>query len=229
MTMTAPRATKPAYRFHVWFLLGALFVCVGAGALAIRRARGPAPTLGEVRALARAREFHRAQELLSRYLKMHPLNQKAHLLMAELATEPTNVQPALALSELAGIRPESSRHAALIKFFEGKARYLQHRYDLAEECWTEALRLDPLVPEAGWALVDLLDKEGRTALAHRLGMRLHEVEPDPRDRVKILLEMMRIDFEFPDPLSQVQLFEDLVKAHPEHIPLSLTVGLALCA
>ena len=41
----------------------------------------------------------------------------------------------------------------------------------AEICWTDALRLDPIVPEAGWALVDLLDKEGRTEEArawHRL-------------------------------------------------------------
>ena len=50
----------------------------------------------------------------------------------------------------------------MIKFLEGKAHYQQGRYDLAEDCWTEALRLDPIVPEAGWALVDLLDKEGRT-------------------------------------------------------------------
>jgi tetratricopeptide (TPR) repeat protein len=58
-------------------------------------------------------------------------------------------------------------------------------------------------------------------------MRLHEIEPDPRDRVRILLEMSRIDIETPEPLSQVSLFEPLVKAHPELIPLSLTLGLAL--
>ncbi len=76
-------------------------------------------------------------------------------------------------------------------------------------------------------LVDLLDTEGRTEEAHRLGMRLHEVEPDPRDRVKILLEMCRLDIERPDPLSQVIMFEPLVRAHPENLPLNLTLGLAL--
>jgi tetratricopeptide (TPR) repeat protein len=89
------------------------------------------------------------------------------------------------------------------------------------------LRLDPIVPEAGRTLVDLLDKEGRVEEAHCLGMRLHEVEPDPRDRVRILLEMSRLDIETPDPLSQVELFEALVRAHPEHLPLNLMLGLAL--
>ncbi len=131
------------------------------------------------------------------------------------------------MPKLAKLRPASAKHAALIKFFEGKARYQEHRYDLTEECWNEALRLDPLVPEAGWVLVDLLDRESRTSEAHRLGMRLHEVEPDPRDRVKILLEMIRLDIEFPDPLSQVELFRNVVEAHPEHVPLVLTMGVAL--
>ena len=183
----------------------------------IRQALGPVPTLDEVRALARGRRFRQAQTLLAQYLEAHPENTRAHLLMAELATEPTNVQPDLALNELAKVQPETDKQAALIKFFEGKARFQQKRYDLAEACWTEALRLDLIVPEAGWALVDLLDKQGRTATAHGLGMRMHEVEPDPTDRVKILLEMMRLDIEFPDPLSQVELFESVAREHPEHL------------
>jgi len=147
--------------------------------------------------------------------------------MAELTTEPTNAQPEIALDHLGTIRPDTSKQAALFQFLEGKARYQQGRYDLAENCWALALRLDPIVPEAGWALVDLLDKEGRTSEAHRLGMHLHEVEPDPRDRVRILLEMSRLDFETPDPLSQVQLFEPLIKEHPDNFPLSISLGLAL--
>jgi tetratricopeptide (TPR) repeat protein len=222
------RAGTVAIRLHVWMLIVAVVACVGAFcALGIRQALGPAPTLDDVRSLAQRRRYRQAQMLLAQYLPTHPQNARAHLLMAQLATEPTNVQPDLALGALAKIHPETTKQAALIKFFEGKARFQQKRYDLAEACWTEALRLDLIVPEAGWALVDLLDKEGRNAAAHSLGMRLHEVEPDPVDRVKILLEMTRLDFEFPDPLSQVELFEPLVRQHPEHLPLSLTVGLAL--
>jgi tetratricopeptide (TPR) repeat protein len=39
--------------------------------------------------------------------------------------------------------------------------------------------------------------------------------------------MSRLDLETPDPLSQVLLFEPLVKSHPEHLPLALTHGKAL--
>ena len=82
-----------------------------------------------------------------------------------------------------------------------------------------------IVPEAGWALLDLLDKEGRVEEAHRLGLHLHEIEPDPRDRVRILLEVSRLDIEKVAPGSQVQLFEPMARQHPENVPLALMVGL----
>jgi tetratricopeptide (TPR) repeat protein len=191
------------------------------------RAIGPTPSLEEIRALARVRKFDRAQSLLQRYLLVHPENAQARLLIADLTTEGTNSHPELALEHLRAIQPDGFQQAALVKLFEGKAHYQQGRYDLAETCWTESLRLNPLVPEAGWALVDLLDKEGRAHEAHRLGLRLHEVEPDPRDRVRILLEMSRLDIEAPEALSQVQLFEPLVEGHPGNLPITLTLGLAL--
>ena len=165
--------------------------------------------------------------LLDRYLRDRADDSRAHLLMAQLATEPAAPRPERALEHLRAIKPDSVTQAALVKFYEGKAQYQRQRYDLAEACWNQALALDPIVPEAGWALVDLLDKESRREEAHRLGMRIHEVEPDPRDRVRILLEMIRVDIETPDPLSQVLLFEPIVKAHPEHLPLCITVGTAL--
>jgi tetratricopeptide (TPR) repeat protein len=204
-----------------------LLAISGIAALVFWRTLATTPNLDEIRALARARQLDRAQSLLDRYLQVYPKNNVARLLMANLTTEPTNVHPELALQHLRAIRPDSPKQAALVQFFEGKAHYQQKRYDLAETCWTEALRLDPIVPEAGWALVNLLDMEGRADEAHRLGMRLHEIERDPRDRVKILLEMSRLDIEAPDPLSQVPLFEPLVKQHPENLPLSVTLGLAL--
>ncbi len=195
--------------------------------LALVQTRGAVPSLDEVRALARAGKFGHAQAILDRYLERDPKNERAHLLMAQLTTEATNAQPEIALAHLDAIRPGSAREAAILQFLKGKAHYQERRYDLAEECWTEALRLDVHVPEAGWVLVDLLDLEGRTEEAHRLGMRLHEIEQDPRDRVKILLEMSRLDIETPDPLSQVPLFEPLVKARPDHLPLTRVLGLAM--
>jgi tetratricopeptide (TPR) repeat protein len=199
----------------------------GITTLTVFRSLPPGPMLDEVRALARAGQFPRAQALLERYLQVSPKNDRAHLLMAQLTTEPTNPQPGIALAHLRIIQTDTPQQTAKIKFLEGKARYQQGRYDLAEDCWTEALRLDPIVPEAGWALVDLLDKEGRQAEAHRVGMRLHEVEPDPRDRVRILLEMSRLDIESPEAHSQIELFGPLAKQRPESLPLAVTLGQAL--
>ena len=199
----------------------------GFGTIATWLALASNPNLDRVRALARAHEFARAQALLEDYLRVSPRNDRAHLLMAQLTTEPDNAHPDLALLHLQAVRPNGPKQAALLKFLEGKARYQQGRYDLAEDCWSAALRLDPIVPEAGWVLIDLLDKEGRVEEAHRLGMRMHELEPDPRDRVRILLEMSRLDIEAPECHSQIELFERLQKQHPENLPLALTVGLAL--
>ena len=85
------------------------------------------------------------------------------------------------------------------------------------------------VPEAGWVLIDLLDKEGRQKEAHRLGMRLHEIEPDPRDRVRILLEMSRLDIEAREARSsRILLLEPVVKQHPENLPLTLALGRRPC-
>jgi tetratricopeptide (TPR) repeat protein len=58
-------------------------------------------------------------------------------------------------------------------------------------------------------------------------MRLFEVEPDPRDRVRLLLEMSRLDIDRVAPGSQVQVFEPVWRQHPAHLPLALAVGLAL--
>jgi tetratricopeptide (TPR) repeat protein len=200
---------------------------VAVVALGMLRVKARLPTLDEVKTLARLGQLEEAEALLDRYLRAHTGDEQAHLLMAEFATRPSAARPELALTHLRAVRPATNKLAARAKFFEGKANYQRQRFDLTETCWAQALELDASVPEAGWALVDLLDKESRREEAHRLGMRVHEVEPDPRDRVRILLEMCRIDTETPDPLMQVLLFEPLVKEHPEHLPLCLTLGQAL--
>jgi tetratricopeptide (TPR) repeat protein len=199
----------------------------GIAALGIWRALRRVPSLDAVRALAREQRFDQAQSLLEEYLRAHPEHNRARLLMAELTTEPTHSRPEAALLHLRAIRPDSARQAALVRLFEGKAHFRLGRYDLAEASWRESLRLDPIVPQAGWALIGLLEREGRLEEAHCLGMRLHEIEPDSRDRVRLLLEMSRLDIKKPDPVSQVRFLEPLVRKHPEHLPLNLMLGLAL--
>jgi tetratricopeptide (TPR) repeat protein len=209
-------------------MLTAIGMIVLAALLTLRPER-PGPGLDAIRALARAREFRRARGLLETYLHGHRDDAAAHFLMGQLATEPPEPSPELALAHLGAVRPRDARERAHVLFLEGKARYQQGRFDLTETVWKEALRLDPVVPEAGWALVDLLEKESRVPEAHAVGMTAIDAEPDPRDRVHLLLEMARMDIDVVNPSSQVILFGPLAREHPENLPLNLTVGLALVA
>lgn len=210
-----------------WLLLLAVLALLGAGLhTAWRAPRGPL-SLSEISALARRRQFDQAQEQLGRYLRVFPKDRQAHLLMAQFATDRPEPQPELALEHLAQIQGGTPREQAVVLFYQGKAAYQQREYDLAEHHWKEALKIDPTVPEAGWTLIDLLDLEGRTEEAHQLAMRLYHSEPDPRDRVRLLLEMVRLDIDQIAPGSRVQIFEPALKAKPDSLPLALAVGLAL--
>ncbi|WP_165231908.1 tetratricopeptide repeat protein [Aquisphaera insulae] len=208
-------------------ILVGLLVLAVAGALALWRGRGSAPSLVEICSLARQRDFDRAEGLLSNYLRVHPDDSRGHLLMAQFSMDRPDPRPEVALEHLGRIRPRTHPEEALIRFSEGKARYQLKEYAAAEGLWKRALELDPRVPEAGWALLDLLDFEGRVKEAHELGMRLFEHEPDPRDRVRLLLEMVRIDVDRIAPGSQVQTFEPSWKQDPSNLPLGVAVGLAL--
>jgi tetratricopeptide (TPR) repeat protein len=219
--------TTPRPRAAIGIVAAFLAVLMGAGAfVACRVVRAPRD-LDAICALAREGQFDRAQELAARYLRAFPGNDRAHLLMAQLAMDRPGAQPERALDHLRQMRPSTPEESAVVRFSAGKAHYQQKRYDLAETCWKEALELDPAVPEAGWALIDLLDFEGRAEEAHRLGMWLFEVEPDPRDRVRLLLEMSRLDIDRVAPGSAVQVFQPVWQQHPAHLSLALAVGLAL--
>jgi tetratricopeptide (TPR) repeat protein len=211
----------------IWIALAVLAVLMGAGALLAWRDFQAVPNLGAISALARQGQFDRAQTLTARYLQAFPGDDRAHLLMAQLAMDRSDAQPKFALDHLGRIRTGTPKEAAVVRFSVGKAHYQQKRYDLAETCWKEALVFDPTVPEAGWALIDLLDLEARSEESHRLGMRLFEVEPDRRDRVRLLLEMSRLDIDRVAPGSVVQVFEPVWRQNPAYLPLALAVGLAL--
>jgi len=214
-------------RAPIWVLRAALAVLMGAGALVAWRAFQAPPDLGAICALARQGQFDRAQELTARYLQAFPGDDRARLLIAQLAMDRPDAQPGFALDHLGRVRTSTPGEAAVVRFSVGKAHYQRKRYVLAETCWKEAMELDPTVPEAGWALIDLLDFEARTEEAHRLGMRLFEVEPDPRDRARLLLEMSRLDIDRVAPGSVAQVFEPVWRRHPAYLPLALGVGLSL--
>jgi tetratricopeptide (TPR) repeat protein len=221
-------AIQARSRAPIWILAPALVLLLASALLVLwRHGASAPPSLNEVRALARQKQFDLAQERMTQYLQAFPRDGQAHLLMAHLSMDRPDPQPELALKHLGQVQPASEKETAIVCFSEGKAYYQQQRYDLAEIRWRRALELDPAVPEAGWALFAMLDMEGRAEEAHKLGMKLYEVEPDPRDRSRLLLELIRLDVERVAPGSVVQVFEPVWKEHPESLPLALLLGLGM--
>jgi tetratricopeptide (TPR) repeat protein len=211
----------------LWLLAAVAPLVAGASWLVLGRTAEPPPGLNEICAHARAGRFDQAQAMLARFLAAFPDHPRAHLLMGQFATDRPVPQPELALEHLRQVLPESPRTAAVVRFSKGKAHFQQGRFDLAESSWAEALRLDPLVPEAGWALIDLFDREGRVEEAHQLGLRMHAVEPNPSDRVRLLLTLANLDIDKPSPDGQVKLFRPLLERFPGNLKLAVTVGLGL--
>src|SRR5262249_47244629 len=222
---TASVSMSSRLRLSLWIVL--IIIIAGMGVLGFSHALERAPDLDEICALARARQFDRAQELMVRFLRASPEHPRANLLMAQFAIDRPDPQPERALDHLRRVRTKTARELGIVRVSEGKANYLRGRYDLAEALWIEALKVDPTVPEAGWVLLDLLDLEGRSEDAHQLGMWMHTVEPDPRDRVRALLELSRIDVDKVAPESLVPIFVPLHEEHPESLSLGLVAGLAL--
>jgi tetratricopeptide (TPR) repeat protein len=215
-----------------WTLALAMLVCLAAASWlvvqAARRARRP--TLREVPQvgrLAAAGRFEEANQRVEAALTLDPDNSRLRVMAAQLALDRPDPQPERALAHLARFRSADPPLAARARLAEGKAAYALLRCEQAESCWLEALRLDPQVPEAAWALLDLYYLEGRPDEARRLALRQHAIEPDPRDRVQLLLELVRQDVEPPEPGSLAARFAPVVRAHPDDRHAVLALGLAL--
>ncbi len=204
------------------------------GARSIFRSR---PTLDQALALAEARQLDAADEHIRRYLREFPESDGGHLLFAQIQTGLAELQsndsnlpdPQFAtesLAHLERVRPVDRKMAAFVKLSQGKAEYYLSRFDQAEASWNEALRLDPTIPVAGWSLLDLYYVQGRNEEARRLALTLFEVEPDPHDRVQLLLELVRQDAQPPAPASIVQWFEPRVQQNPGDIHASMALGSA---
>jgi tetratricopeptide (TPR) repeat protein len=131
-----------------------------------------------------------------------------------------------ALDHLGRVRPSNPKMAATLEVCRGRALHRLLRFVEAEAAWLAALEADPLAPEAGWHLLNLYYVQGRQEEARRLALRLHEIEPDPQDRVRLLFELLRLDARPPDPGSIAVLLEPVVQQHPDDLHSALALGLA---
>jgi tetratricopeptide (TPR) repeat protein len=215
-----------------WTLGLAMLVCLGAAlglALqAARRDRRPTVlSVPEIGRLAATGRFDEASERVEAALKVEPNNGLLRVMAAQLALDRPDPQPERALALLGPFRSVDPVVTASARLAEGKAASALLDGARAESCWLAALRLDPRVPEAAWALLDLYYLEGRREEARRLAVRQHEIEPDPRDRVQLLLELVRQDAEPPEPGSLAARFGPVVRAHPDDRHALAALGLAL--
>jgi tetratricopeptide (TPR) repeat protein len=196
------------------------------------------PSLERAIPLAEEGRFDEAQEIVRARLRAEPDHPAANLLLAQLLLKrpaPADAEGAEdavgpareALEHLDRIKDPPARMRALLPVWRGKALFRLGRLDDAERTWEEALRLDPKSPDAGWGLLEIDYLEGRADDARRLALRLHQVEPDPHDRVQLLLELVRQDAQPPAPGSLVQLFEPMVRLDPGGLAPALALGLAL--
>jgi tetratricopeptide (TPR) repeat protein len=221
MTVGKPRAIQ------IGLATGCLALVAAAAALLLPDASRPDPGLDGLEPMLAARRFDEAERRIDAYLRANPDDARANMLMAQVALARDDQEPQRALDHLGRIRGGNGATRAIVRLNEGKAHSAMARYDLAEAAWKDALRLDPRVPEAGWALLGLYYIQGRHADARRLGLALHAVEPDPRDRVQLLLELLRKDALTPVYETIVPSLEPVVRAHPEDLHTAIALGLAL--
>ena len=204
----------------------------------IRARLEPRESLAEIARLAQSGRLNAAEARLARFLDREPKAPGANLLAAQVAmgrAEPethsgigTDPKPATtALEYLGRVETTDPKLASLASLWRGKARRYLGRLEEAEESWLEALRLDPTVPEAGWLLLQEYYLQGRTEEARKLALRLHEGEPDGRDRILFLLEPFRQEVMPPAPGSLVLWFEPIASRSPGGLRANIALGLAL--
>jgi tetratricopeptide (TPR) repeat protein len=101
--------------------------------------------------------------------------------------------------------------------------------DRSEACWNEAMQRDPTVREACRRLLDLYTLQGRPAEARRLVLGHLDREPDPREQVRLLLRLGRLDVDPPEPWLIINRFEPAIRQGTADLPTTLACGLALTA
>lgn len=172
-------------------------------------------------------QYHSAEAQLRAYLGEHPGDETAVLLLARVLVSRPEPDPEVALGLIERIRPSNPRQAALARMIEGDAHFWAHRYGRAEAAWLEALQLDPKLPEVGWKLLNIYAAQGRAEDSKRLALGLFAVEPDERDRVQFLLQLIRHDAHPIEAGAAVHELEPVVRADPSDFRSATALGLAL--
>lgn len=143
----------------------------------VRRQRGYSQAIE----LAQFGLFERSRAALSGYLQLHPGDEEAHFLMAELwMTDDqlfSNTAVPRALDELGQISDESGL-AVAARTQEGKLQFLvQHRPVAAEKSLRKAISLDENAGEAHQLLCKVMEMTARYHGTEPLFWRIYEMSP----------------------------------------------------
>jgi Flp pilus assembly protein TadD len=195
------------------------------------------PSLDRAIRLADAGRLDDAIAEVRAYLAAKHDDSAAHLLLAQVvlkrldqpSTQPGGAAAELAqvaLEHLSRVRPKNRKMTLMSLLVRGQVLDRLLRCEEAEKAWLEALKMDPAAPEAGWGLLRLYYLQGREEEARELALRLYLVEPDPHDRVLLLMELLRPDARPPAPGSIIQLFEPVVRYNAKDLHSGMALGLA---
>ncbi len=208
------------------------FVACSVGAAALVGWLGwlafrPRPNLEGLDRLMAGGQYQAAEAQLTAYLAASPGDDSARLLLARVSLNLAEPKPDAALELTDTVQPGSGRQAATIQEIRGEAFFLQQRYVPAEAAWLEALKREPSIAEVGWGLLNLYALQGRHVEANRLALQLYDVEPDPHDRLQLLLQMIRFDAHANEIGALIHQLQPVVQAHPDDLPSMLALGTAL--
>ncbi len=167
-----------------------------------------------------------ARAAIEDHLRRAPGDPRGLVVAGELALLGPTPDPRRALAFLERVESADRRLSARARLDQGRAWERLGAMAEAEAAWKEALRSDPQVPEAGWSLLGLYYLQGRAEEARKTALALHRSEPDPHDRVQLLLELVRQDARPLDPGSVVEIFAPIVASHPEDRRSAVALGLA---
>jgi tetratricopeptide (TPR) repeat protein len=233
--------TQTSTRWN-WLGIGSLVIGVPAALYGAWVWARPRPVLdrGRIDWLLANGDVRRAQVVIGEHLAAAPEDLEARDLLGRLIIDSipsdrplgdpksqADARRGLELLRQAQPVHRTAAERAMAAMYEGKAHYVLQRWREAEADMRRALELDPRVPEAGWALLNLDFLLGRRREAIERALSLYVTEPDARDRVLLLLQLVRQDVLPPDPESLVALLEPVAAADPEDLETSLALGRSL--
>ena len=192
-----------------WPIAGAILIALLIFARPLLRAVLPAPQLAPALRLMNEGRFEEAERKLSDFLAYEPSNVRARLAMALSQLNREDPKPAEALKSVEAIHPDSAIDAADAQVVRGRALEALKRLGESEAAYEQAIRIYPLVGEAGWHLLDLYYIEGREDESRSLALSLSRNEPNPGDRARLLLEPIRFEAE---PLASAGIIPKLADA-----------------